>query len=219
MMGITAAAFGLVTASITDGAAVTAAVKKAVSVFVTNGPDHPVPVAVVGTASVQGTVGISPAANTVRIGNTPTVMIGGTPTVELKGDPAPANAVQAQSTCPSPCTGTPFADVTLFTVPAGKRLVIEHISGFVQLSGGAQAIYSLKTAVDGSYLGGVQYSEVQLDHLLGPSTQAGGVSSVSNSVRLYADAGTSVVFHVAVETASGSVIYVLASLSGYLVDA
>jgi hypothetical protein len=155
----------------------------------------------------------------VTITGTPAVAIAGTPTVQLTGDPAAGAAIQAQSTCPSPCSPTPFADVTLFTVPAGKRLVIEHISGFVQLPSGAQAIYSIKTAVDASYLGGVQFSEAHLDHLLGPVTQAGSVFSVSNSLRLYADAGTAVVFHVAVETAGGSVTYVLASLSGYLVDA
>ena len=63
------------------------------------------------------------------------------------------------------------------------------------------------------------FSGVQLDHLLGPATAAGNTFSVSNSLRLYADAGTTVVFHVAVETATGNVSYVLASLSGYLVDA
>jgi hypothetical protein len=217
-LGITAAAAGLVTASLTDGAAIAAAARQVQSVFVTNGPEDPVPVSVQGTASVQGTVGIAPDANTVRIGNTPTVLIGGTPAVALTGDPAAAAAVQAQSSCPQPCSATPFADVTLFTVPAGKRLVIEHVSGYVQLPAGAQANYSLKTSIDPSYLGGVPYSGVHLDHLLGPAAQAGSVHSVSNSLRLYADAGTTVVFHVVVETAGGSVSYVLASMSGYLVD-
>jgi len=222
-LGITAVAGLLSIAVLTNGTVRTAVAAHIDDVFVTNDTHHPVPVSVQGTA----TVGIAPGGNTVTVGNiptvtlagTPAVTIAGTPTVALVGDPAAAAPIQAQSTCPQPCSATAFADVTLFTVPAGKRLVIEHVSGFVQLPAGAQAIYSLKTAIDASYLGDVHFSGVQLDHLLGPATAAGDTFSVSNSLRLYADAGTTVVFHVAVETATGNVSYVLASLSGYLVDA
>jgi hypothetical protein len=58
-----------------------------------------------------------------------------------------------------------------------------------------------------------------LTHLLGPATAAGATYSVSNALRLYADPGTTVTFQVSIQTATGSVDYVLANLSGYLVDA
>jgi hypothetical protein len=132
---------------------------------------------------------------------------------------AAVTRVQGQNTCPQPCSATPYADVVLFTVPAGKRLVIEHVSGFVTLPAGTQALYSLKTATAGTYLVNVPYPGVALDHLLGPVTQAGTAFSTSNALRLYADAGTDVVFHVFVVAGTGAIDYVLASFSGYLIDA
>ena len=185
---------GLALASLlVAGPAAAAPVVPSIPVQVTNDAAHAVPVTLQGTAAVQGTV-------------------------KIAGDQAPANAIQAQGTCPQPCTTTPFADVTLFTVPAGKRLVIEHASGFVQLPAGAQALYTLRTAVAGTYLGGAPYPNVALDHLLGPAAQAGATFSVSNALRLYADPGTTVVFHVDVETAVSGIDYVFANISGYLVD-
>ena len=137
---------------------------------------------------------------------------------KVAGAPDPATAVAAAASCPQPCSGTAFADLPIYTVPAGKRLVIEYVSGFVRLPAGAQAILELVTAVDGTYLGGVKYSEQPLDHVLGPVTQAGNSFSVATSLRLYADPGTTVTFHVDVETPIASIDYALARISGYLVD-
>jgi hypothetical protein len=175
------------------GPAAAAPTIPSIPVQVTNDAAHAVPVTLQGTAAVQGTV-------------------------KVAGDQAPAAAIQAQGTCPQSCTTTGFADVLLFTVPAGKRLVIEHASGFVQLPAGAQALYSLQTAVAGTYLGGAPYPFTPLDHLLGPAAQAGTTFSVSNALRLYADPGTTVIFHVDVETAVSGIEYVFANISGYLVD-
>jgi len=137
---------------------------------------------------------------------------------KVAGAPDPAAAVTAAASCPQPCSGTPFADLAVYTVPAGKRLVIEHVSGFARLPVGAQAILEIVTAVDGTYLGGVKYSEQPVDHVLGPVTQAGNSFSVSSSLRLYADPGTTVTFHVDVETPNGTIDYALVRISGYLVD-
>jgi hypothetical protein len=164
-----------------------------VPVQVTNDAAHAVPVAVQGTATVQGTV-------------------------KVAGDPAPASAIQAQSSCPQPCSATPYADLTLYTVPANKRLVIEHASGFVQLPDGSKAVFTLKTAIAGTSLGGVPYPMVAIDHVLGPAAQAGTVFSSSNSLRVYADPGTNVTFHVDVEAGTLSIDYAFANISGYLVD-
>jgi hypothetical protein len=161
-------------------------------------------------------LGPAAASNAVTVTNDPAhavpVAVQGTATVKLSGDPAAAAAVQAQGTCPQQCSADGFADVTLFTVPPGKRLVIEHVSGLVTLATGAQAAYTLKTAVSGSFGGNL------VDHVLAPAPAAGGQFTISNSLRVYADQGSSVIFHVDVTTAGGNVEYVLASISGYLVD-
>jgi hypothetical protein len=148
-----------------------------------------IPVTVVGTANVNVT-------NPVKI----------------TGDAAAATAVQAQNTCPQPCSTNHFADVTLYTVPAGKRLVIEHVSGFVTLPAGNVALYSLQTVLAGSFGGN------HVDHLLTPNKQEANAVSISDALRLYADAGTSIVFHVFDVAGDGTIDYVLANFSGYLVD-
>ena len=161
----------------------TASAAPSIPVTVTNDPAHAVPVALQGPAAVK-----------------------------VSGDAAASSAVQAQGTCPEPCSTNGFADVTLFTVSAGKRLVIEHVSGFVVLPAGNVALYSLQTALAGSFGGH------PVDHLLGPATPAADAVTLSDPLRLYADPGTSVVFHVFSEAGSGAISYVLASFSGYLVD-
>jgi hypothetical protein len=168
----------------------TASAAPSVPVTVTNDPAHAVPV------TVQGIV-------------------------KLGSDPAPAAAITAAGSCPQPCSATWYADVPVYTVPAGKRLVIEYVSGFVRLPAGAQAILEIVTAVDGTYLfadGGLKTSELPVDHVLGPVTQAGNSFSVASSLRLYADPGTTVTFHVDVETPNGTIDYALVRISGYLVD-
>jgi hypothetical protein len=175
--------------------------------------------ALVSAAVLLGTVSAAPSVP-VTVTNDPAhavpVTIQGTQ--KFAGAPDPAAAVTAAASCPQPCSGTPFADLPVYTVPAGKRLVIEYVSGFVRLPVGAQAILEIVTAVDGTYLGGVKFSEQPIDHVLAPVTQAGNSFSVANSLRLYADPGTTVTFHVDVETPNGTIDYALVRISGYLVN-
>ncbi|MFT3917107.1 MAG: hypothetical protein QM704_24375 [Anaeromyxobacteraceae bacterium] len=161
-----------------------------------------------------------PRAVPVVVQNTVPVTVQGTVKVEGGGTAAAAvQPVQGQSTCTQECSATPFADVTLYTVPAGKRLVIEHVSGYVMLAAGAAASYSLKVANAGSHLGGAPYPGVAIDHMLVPVSQTGEIHTVGSAVHLRADPGTNVVFHVVVNSGTGVVRYVLASFSGYLEDA
>lgn len=103
------------------------------------------------------------------------------------------------------------ADRVAFTVPAGKRLVIEHVSLLcvaptgqklrvrIDATAGGSAFHQLPLANEGSFQGGKD------DH------------KASQQTRIYADGGTEVYFRVARNSASG-VAGVNASVSGYLVD-
>ena len=123
-------------------------------VRVINTSSEPVPASIVGTPTVN--VGNSPA---VAIASMPSVTIGGTPTVGLAQG---ANAVVVENDAFSPvmvrdadaALRTPYktsmpgvisdhqADgfMTVLTVPAGKRFVLEGISGAAALPAGQKAL-------------------------------------------------------------------------------
>ena len=119
-------------------------------VQVVNTPAQPVPV----TGNVNATVSGTPTVNlgstaTVTVGNTPTVSVGNTPTVNVASMPTvtitppavtivsnmddpgriPYQSTSTPQSCPAGGVGLcwPFP-----AVPAGHRLVIQHISGVLQ---------------------------------------------------------------------------------------
>ncbi len=88
-------------------------------VRVINDATQPVPVAAQGTTAIAGSVGIDPAANGVVVANS-----SGQP-IPVAPQSAPIEPVQILRAVPID-VGAGVAD--LFTVPDGKRLVIEHVT-------------------------------------------------------------------------------------------
>jgi hypothetical protein len=111
----------------------------------------------------------------------------------------------------------------MFTVPAGKRLIVEHFSteAFVA-SGTVVTRFVLGVAIPGS---GVTNSL----HFIAPSytvscgSDCAGpnqtISVASQPVRLYVDAGQQLTFNAAFSAPVGANTFMAASMSGYLVDA
>jgi hypothetical protein len=178
----------------------------------------------------------------VNVVNTPTVQLAGTSTVQVSGT---TNVhVQNDSTAPvvvqdvSTPKRTPFQAAPGFpappfldnnpvsapiAVPAGKRLVIEHVSARAVVPFTAQTpvvFFSISTTVAG----------VSVEHVLnvpqvfffncGSCGGAGEtINSISQEMKLYADAGTTVQGTALSFSITGSPIDIHFAVSGYLEDA
>ena len=98
-----------------------------------------------------------------------------------------------------------------FTVPGGKRLVIEHVSILSAVPPGQKVLLIMNTQVEGQ----------PADHFLLADFQGsfGGTDRffVSQPIRVYADPGTSVVIRTERTSTGGNASYA-ATVSGFLVD-
>ena len=99
------------------------------------------------------------------------------------------------------------------SVPAGKRLVIEHVSALARLQESqSPAEVGFSTTVDGTFAA---------HHLLLVKQSTGGSTAhtfvTNHAVQIYADPGTTIRLSVLRNTGTGSGA-VFATLSGYLVD-
>lgn len=178
----------------------------------------------------------------VNVVNTPTVQLAGTSTVQVSGttnvrvqndsaSPVPVQDVSqpkrtpfqaaAQSSDPFPFAGGDPVTLAI-SVPAGKKLTIEQISaraefGFSSPTPTPFALFTLTTTVAG----------VSVEHFLDVpqafTFQCSGCDLshsrdvVSQQVKLYADAGTTVLL--TAQPGSGRGISVGFAISGYLEDA
>jgi hypothetical protein len=150
-----------------------------------------------GNLQVSGEVGIDPAGNTVSVDSS-------TPLSVSTIDDAARQAFEEAGT-----VGFATSVATLeFTVPEGKRLVIEFASFSVDIPTGQQVLeFRIQTR--------------RVGHLLVPSSTGAFFGSdhfvASQDLRLYADGGTTVqlVGRRGTNTGAG-VMY--AAVSGYLID-
>ncbi len=125
-------------------------------------------------------------------------------------DPAALNAVVRSSTSDHSPTSRSETG-TIYTVPAGKRLVIETVSGRASVHSGTRIRGTLLTRSGGNTMA---------TQLVFESQGADGTETryvFTHSVRLYADAGTNVDFNFIRNSSEsqGSKSY---SFSGYLID-
>lgn len=167
---------------------------------------------------------------TVGIDGTPTVTIAGTPTVGISPS---ANTVQlAPPASPIPVASDEFAGktpvqvfkhyeplgfdlfTTLYTVPAGKRLVIEYvtINTDIPINSGAFAFITTQVGSTTARF----YVPTSFQSLFNGGTTA--IFEGQQITRLYADAGTAVGYEVHRSTGAGPAENEI-SFSGYLVDA
>jgi len=190
--------------------------------------------AVIGVAIATLTTSSLFAANTsnvnvvntpnVNIANTPIVTLSGTPSVSLTGTPnvnvANTPIVQDRDNpARQPFTYSPLSQFWIgnapnisfqFTVPGGKRLVIEQVSVSANLTASTTQKLSAEVQIFGSTLTFYRFV----------GTDAGQNDFVASSqMRCYADAGTSVVILVTRnDTSVGGANFAGVSLSGYLID-
>jgi len=189
-----------------------------INVNVVNTPANPVPVtgtvSVTGavTGTVTGTVGLT-AGTSVLVGNTVANP------VRVRNVNDAIQPVQAQASC---LVGSLGCLPTIYTVPAGKRLVIEYASMRVCILPGQSATLSIATQVGDQAV--FHYLNVT-PPAAAPGTVAIGCNAgtpssevaVGQQVKIYADAGTGVVLTGSRNSTVGTASFQF-SISGYLVD-
>ncbi len=201
-------------------------------VLVTNTTGQPVPTAAQGTTTVSGSVKSGQSGNwVVGISGTPTVALSGTPTVKsgqsgnwvvgvsnAASSPVPVALVNEgvrqpfqQQVHVTTDASTGFGSASI-TVPAGWRLVIEHVNGFAYV--GQQddlSDYQLDTTYKSN---SVSYEFAPVDE----SASDHYHTYVNESVVAYADPGSTVNLDLETSEAGGSAPsadgYI--SVSGYL---
>lgn len=161
------------------------------NVTVINDAARPVPVSLGSPVTVTGTVRTSPAEN-----------------------PTPISRITVLAVS----AGAREDRQTIFTVPAGKRLVIESATALTHANGGVQAQVSL--IAFNSSGGGLFYSLLPQVHR-GFWDGQGETYEGSSSVRMFADAGQRVEVRVWLNTSApvAGGVRTEAGFSGYLVDA
>ena len=184
-------------------------------VRVVNSSAQPVPTAAQGTTTITGAVSIS---------NTPTVNLGPSSTVQLAYTPSnplpvrdadPARQPFQNSASATQDEGTNGSTITIATVPAGKRLVIEFLSAVAQMPPGQHLVVCQINTIAPPFGG--------LTHELLINEQPAFVNGdalfrASQQVRLYANPGSQVRALMTRDSSAGQALF-LATLSGYLVDA
>ncbi|MGE0132034.1 MAG: hypothetical protein AB7U82_28465 [Blastocatellales bacterium] len=101
----------------------------------------------------------------------------------------------------------------IIVVPSGKRLVIEFASVFANVPPGQNVFQAgLSTEIKGERVQHFLSRDVQ-----GPHAGGADMFTASQSLRLYADGGTAIIFSVARSSADGSGSFAV-TISGYLID-
>ena len=177
------------------------------------------------SVSIANTPSVS-LANTpnVNVANTPTVNVGNQPTVTVvTSTPAPLLARDVDNPARQPFQaqlsfGLPFGQTGVISpvtvVPAGKQLVVEHVSVAGYMPTGQKLLQvAIWTTVGG----------ISGEHVLTVSpqgTDSGGVNdffTVSQDLRLYSDPG-STIYCSGVRDNSTSTGNIAGTISGYLVN-
>ena len=112
------------------------------------------------------------------------------------------------------CRGTTVCAMDFVTVPAGKRLVLTNISGYVDTAAG-----TLPNGFVQSSFGGSAYATLAFTAVRGPTSALGTRNFINHSVQAYFGPGESVrgIYHVngTGDTMSGGSLMML---SGYFVN-
>jgi hypothetical protein len=112
------------------------------------------------------------------------------------------------------CRGTLVCSFNFATVPAGKRLVLTHISGYVDTAAG-----TLPNGFVRSSFGGDDYATLAFTGVLGPTSALGRRIFINHAVQAYFGPGESVsgIYHIngSGDTMSGGATMML---TGYYVN-
>ena len=185
-------------------------------------PSTPVQIVSPVPVPITGNVGLSGSAE-VQVTNTPTVSISGTPAVTIgNAATAPVNVRNVDNPAHQPVeinfdenmdegAGQTFCPIAVYTVPAGKTLVIEYVNFFG--IGPGSPVESLGFSIQGSFVDYVFITE-QRGH-----SQIGSLFyTVNEPTRIYFGPSATVslcAFRGSVKT---GFMTARAKLSGHLVD-
>ena len=162
------------------------------------------------TQAVSGTVGVSNFPSTQNVAGT--VNVGNLPTTQNVAGTVAASDANARQAFQVAAGGTipdgSFIGGPSFLVPAGKRLVIEFVSGLCFLGAADQEVIFTNVFVSA---GG------SADHFFPVTGNATHEFITNAETRLYADGGTSVIFQCA-RTGNVGTMAVVFRASGYLID-
>jgi hypothetical protein len=187
----------------------------------------PVAVAAIGALLLTVPLQAAPPDREVKVINTPAeavpVAVEGTPSVTVGNtlsQPVPTLSADAAARQPVQRTGLlifaagdQIEEQTLYTVPAGKRLVIEEASVRAQLFDGvSQAMVFLRS--HGGGLGGHYVPLTSIGVIDGMGTVLVG----TELLRGYADEGTNVDASITINTAGGNGARIEVTFTGHLVD-
>jgi len=204
----TAIVIGLLVLPVSAGAA---GPESGINVNVVNPPSNPVPVTLHGTSVVTGAVAVT---------NTPDVNVVNEASVRDADNPAFQPVAATFSATLSTGAG-PGANVSnpFYTVPSGKRLVIEYVdSNFVvgPASNAGKTFLSLEVSIPGT---------PNVTHAIGTSSESAPCTLsqacfvVAKPVRIYVDAGAQLrVTGGFLLTQSSSFSFLNGTVNGYLVD-
>ncbi len=126
-------------------------------VLVTNTTDQPVPTVAQGTTQVSGSVGIT-GTPTVNLASGAQVALANTltnPVLTRDVDGPAAQPFSYFDLSGQFTSGYAFANAgagAAFTVPAGKRLVIEFVSAFAQIPGGQNIVFGRIDTTGGQWV-------------------------------------------------------------------
>jgi hypothetical protein len=194
-------------------------------VTVVNTPSQPVPTAAQGTTAVTGNVGITGTPN-VNIANSPTVQaqqsgpwtvgISGTPNVQVVSSLSNPVFVRDVNDAAQPFRAELFArfpaSSVTFTVPTGKRLVVEDLSAEISVSTGTRA-----ELLGDIFVSSGLETRFFIPTTLGISTSRGDDLLTNQVVKFSADPGATVTFFTPF-TDGGVVQSIDVSIYGYLVN-
>jgi hypothetical protein len=181
---------------------------------------NPLPMPVTGsvTSTVTGTVGLA-SGTTVGLASGASVRVNNTVTdpVRVRNVNDAIQPFQAQGACTS-VAGASECSTIFFTVPAGKRAVIEYFSGSVTgLFSTGTVVGSFLTTVLGHQ--GFNNFVPPISALVFPDGPGGfGSAFWGQQVRLYADPGSIIQAGALVSNGASVTFNLLCTISGYLVD-
>jgi hypothetical protein len=178
---------------------------------------NPLPVPVTGsiTSTVTGTVGLA-SGTTVGLASGASVRLNNTVTdpVRVRNVNDAIQPFQTGAGC-SEVIGQTGCNVDVFTVPAGKRAVIEYFSGVARIDAGQVALLDVTMVTAGFPID--QFLALTTPAVIFPSP-VGPSTTWGQQVRWYADPGTIVNIQ-ANQNGPATTIFVFTfRISGYFVD-
>jgi hypothetical protein len=184
--------------ALSSSTALAAGPPSGLNVNVVNPPSSPIPVTIQGTGTVSGTVNVgNPAAH---------------PALTSSVDNPGRIPYQAQhSMDPSLDCNLPASECTFAppAVPAGKRLVVQHVSALAFVSSGTFIKVFVQDRSTFALL-----SAFLLPLTPGSPSNAAG----DQAVQFYLDAGSRLSAHVETDGDFGPNVMILVNLTGYLLD-